>query len=420
MALTTKRIIALPTQTDPQEGDYLAIDNGMNGTHKIPAGRIGVELDDTLTEAGKAADARATGDAIDALRTQLEVTGTASGAIATFSDGSTMPAKSVIVNIEPVQSGSGTPSPDNVRQISGWESVSVTVTSLEWQNLGGYWPNKSSFSQRLALSNLLKVQPSTQYTIHYSGNIRYSVQQYENESTVYAENPPLADSGWMTASTFTFTTTANTNYMWVCQSSPNYSYDITPSDGLGLWISSSDDTNYSVYTSTLPTTVYGGTLDMVSGEMVVDRAMVTLDGTQPIAWNDWRHFENGTSAWLYNQNAFPIGNNIAPISDKLESVPYVTIYDGEVGIARIQTSTNYSFGVRVPVSGLTTDATINAWLANNPITVVYELTTPQTYTLTGQEISTLLGENNVWADAGDVEITYVRDLNIAINNLIGE
>lgn len=56
MALTTKRIIALPSQTDPQEGDYLAIDNLQGGTHKIPVGRVGVEVDNTLTEAGKAAE----------------------------------------------------------------------------------------------------------------------------------------------------------------------------------------------------------------------------------------------------------------------------------------------------------------------------------------------------------------------------
>ena len=69
MALTTKRIIALPSQTDPQEGDYLAIDNATSGTHKIPVGRIGVEVDDTLTEQGKAADAKAVGDALEAEQT---------------------------------------------------------------------------------------------------------------------------------------------------------------------------------------------------------------------------------------------------------------------------------------------------------------------------------------------------------------
>lgn len=50
----------------------------------------------------------------------------ASGAVASFSDGEDLPLKSLNVGIEPVQSGSGDPSPDNVRPISGWNGVKVT------------------------------------------------------------------------------------------------------------------------------------------------------------------------------------------------------------------------------------------------------------------------------------------------------
>lgn len=50
----------------------------------------------------------------------------ASGAVATFSDGADLPLKSLNVDIEPVQSGSGDPSPDNVRPIIGRDGVKVT------------------------------------------------------------------------------------------------------------------------------------------------------------------------------------------------------------------------------------------------------------------------------------------------------
>ena len=50
----------------------------------------------------------------------------ASGAVATFSDGTDLPLKSLLVDIEPVQSGSGDPSPTNIRPISGWNAVKVT------------------------------------------------------------------------------------------------------------------------------------------------------------------------------------------------------------------------------------------------------------------------------------------------------
>ena len=49
----------------------------------------------------------------------------ASGAVASFSDGADLPLNSLNVNIEPVQSGSGDPSPTNIRPISGWNAVNV-------------------------------------------------------------------------------------------------------------------------------------------------------------------------------------------------------------------------------------------------------------------------------------------------------
>lgn len=47
--------------------------------------------------------------------------------IATFADGTDNFLKSLEVAIEPVQSGSGEPSPTNIRPISGWDECKVTV-----------------------------------------------------------------------------------------------------------------------------------------------------------------------------------------------------------------------------------------------------------------------------------------------------
>ena len=47
--------------------------------------------------------------------------------IATFSDGANLPMPKLKVSIEPVQEGSGDPSPTNVRPFSGWSAVDVTI-----------------------------------------------------------------------------------------------------------------------------------------------------------------------------------------------------------------------------------------------------------------------------------------------------
>ena len=44
--------------------------------------------------------------------------------------------------------------------------------------------------------------------------------------------------------------------------------------------------------------------------------------------------------------------------------------------------------------------------AMDGVQLVYELATPTEVQLTPTEVKTLLGQNNVWADTGEVEVTY--------------
>lgn len=367
MALTTKRIIALPSQTDPQEGDYLAIDNATSGTHKIPVGRIGVEVDDTLTEAGKAADAKAVGDAldeirsqaeatddsIDEIRSQIEVAGTASGAIATFTDGADMPAKSVVVNIVPKQSGTGTPSPENVRPISGWESVDVNVTGVNvWDEelQGGYWDTSTGdfvvAGNWQGCKNYIPIDASKTYFMYGDASVTgsYGARLFYDKNKNYL--------GFQNgAKNTTFTPIANACYMTFYISN-NY---------IGKEVSinyPSTDHDYHAYngqtiTKDLGQTVYGCEVDIVSGV--------------------------------------------------LTSYPFYPSYNGETLNGRwICDRAVYAEGTTPPTGSQ----------------VALVSGTGTTYTLTPTEIQTLLGENNVWADSGDVEVVYVRDLNIAINNLL--
>ena len=52
-----------------------------------------------------------------------------SGASVNFQNGQELPLLKCIADIEPVQSGSGTPSPSNPRPITGWTDVTITVSN---------------------------------------------------------------------------------------------------------------------------------------------------------------------------------------------------------------------------------------------------------------------------------------------------
>ena len=166
-------------------------------------------------------------------------------------------------------------------------------------------------------------------------------------------------------------------------------------------------------TEYLSRVVYGCTIDIVTGECVIDRAMIVLDGTQAGVLANWTPKE-GKSGWLYPYSTAEVpttggsGGSAGLISDKLATTSYERIWAGDTGIA-IVGGTAWSFAVRIEESGIDTVAKVNAYLAENPITVVYPLAETITVNLTPEEIKLLLGDNTIWSD-GPVSMIYNADV----------
>ena len=180
-------------------------------------------------------------------------------------------------------------------------------------------------------------------------------------------------------------------------------------------------------------TVYGGTLDVVSGVLTVDKKMVTIDGaTVPFTFAS----RNNTVA-EYKNAIFGI-----PSADTLQSASASAIPDmitdkaTAISYNAAASNTAENYGVTITDVGITTQTRVrvaipksqnvitvegaNAWAANNPITVVYPLTNPLTYQLSATEIKSLLGINNIWSDAGDVEVEYRADTKLYIDKRLAE
>lgn len=225
------------------------------------------------------------------------------------------PVKSLAVNIEPVQAGSGDPSPDNVRPISGWTALNIVVS-------------------------------------------------------------PTTDA----------------------------------EDG-------------AAYPVTLPAeagTVYGGTLTINSdgsGELVVDHVRHTLPtgNYTKLGNTDGAVFtRNRNNVW----DERPVGLNSGGIvlADKLLPVEQLSASAYTPYSVCIYNAANNYIRVGLPNDVVSTPEELSEWLTNNPVVVVYQIATPVTYSLTAPQVRTLLGVNNIWADAGPVSAEYTADTKMYIDS----
>ena len=165
-------------------------------------------------------------------------------------------------------------------------------------------------------------------------------------------------------------------------------------------------------TTYLTRDIFGGYVDLISGKLVVDRVMVTLDGS-------------ADESFLYF-SAYQ-GFRLALNDGKLDGIPEEQLLSnifvgapsrgsdsGQGYSLKTYTNTSDATYVFICGTGHTTVSDFKDWLSNNNTQIVYPLATPQTYQLTPQQVNTLVGTNNVWGEQGNIELSY----HIPITNLL--
>lgn len=422
-----------------------------NGTTWVDAG-IAV-TDTTLSVAGLAADAKKTGDEIADLKDGLEqletdltntinnvyATDTASGSIASFPDGADgVPVKSLTVDIEPVQSGSGDPSPTNIRPISGHTSAVVTRTGknllpmtierLKALNNSGTWTG-NTYVLYDVVHEVLTDDYGNVTGINVSGSPsnNYRTLFYIILNTAVPIGVMNGCPSGGSSSTYELLCNSSTaahdygNGVNIVGTSPSSYVGIIVRPGYSgekvlfkpmIRLASDTDPTFEpyqcdTYTVDLDGTVYSGKLDVTKGELVIDSQytpLPTIRGTG--LYNGVRRF------YSYNDVCYGIlACDSLIVSDEYEykKVGYISAPQDDHNIV-----VTPSWAQEV-----TTVAEFNELLASHPINLVSKLATPITYTLTPTEIRTLLGKNNVWNDCGDTDVEYRADTALYIKKLTG-
>ena len=144
--------------------------------------------------------------------------------------------------------------------------------------------------------------------------------------------------------------------------------------------------NGQVYTTDLDGTRYGGTLDVTTGVLTVTHEYIDL-GTYGISGTA---VSSNVRRWYTTQN--PVFKKVTLCNSLKTSDSYVYT---SLDYASISTDKRIAV---TPTWGqsITTVADFNTAIANNPISVVIELATPQVVQLTPAQVRTVLGTNNIW------------------------
>lgn len=183
--------------------------------------------------------------------------------------------------------------------------------------------------------------------------------------------------------------------------SPENIRPISGRSTVNIWREATYDTSAEpILTIPLGQTVYGGTVDVTTGEMVVNRAMVDL-GTL-----EWREIE----PFIYRTVISNILPAVSPPYENRQRGAVCSTYAPDNQYSVSSTAMTDKRWLRIEKEFFIRDtsyADVTAFkTAMNGVQLVYELAQPITITLTPEQLTTVLGQNNVWSDGGDVSLTY--------------
>lgn len=337
---------------------------------------------------------------------------------------------SLEVSLEPIQAGSGEPSPSNVRAISGRTEVvtrvagknllPMTLASLKAVNTGATWSG-NTYTRNGITFTVLTDSADNVTGIRANGTATAETTFYQiNNTKLPLASGQYAFNGCPSGgSDTTYRMQLRNGSAWLGETGNGrtFTYDASTSGTdlvrIGILngatcnnvvfkpmirLATDTDATFEPYqgaswTTSLGRTVYGGTLDVVSGELIVNTAYRTFNGSE-----NWEKINQGLRL------AGGFGGKAYSTKDVSNMLTYATsdptLYPN---------SYKFTVGGFINIGVPYTVAEWKSLLATTNLQVVYELATPQTYQLTPQQIDLLLGTNHLWSD-GEISVVWHKDL----------
>lgn len=434
----------------------------LNLTLKSGAPGKDATVDATLTQSGQAADAKVTGDElarkaviddttvgtdawsskhiIDTLCPPISETG--NPVVCYPVVGSKLGVKA---SWEPVQEGSGDPSPDNIRPIKGrdsvkvercggnvieflrtndsHESVKIAVDAEKNITLNGALTRGANIIIGMCRLHWVAGKTYTMYVKKVGGSaslgsgdgITFAYSLFTQDYNRYFRGDTRSTN--LNAYIASDAALAETELVFMLQCwrantvFNNFKFQIEVVPG------TTAPTTYAPYTGqtatiTLPRTIYGGTVDAVTGDAKSEYLKYTVNGTEEFVFNDRA---DGTQYFSATILQIPNVNDIEEsIKTELCShYPIANPYMVKTACAwLLNQKVNY---LRISDPRFSTVEEFKSYLAaqyaaGTPVQVCYKLASPVPITATGaQPIPALSGVNTLMTDADSVTVTGRAD-----------
>ena len=412
---------------------------------------------------------------------------TASGSIVSVDDARMRDAKSLIVRIDPVQEGSGDPSPDNERPITGWtgiklyndpkygglvkwnqlfhdpedwdaHSVQTRVTiaadgvitaTLVSGNPTVFSPAIDPVQTNVSLTTIAdhkyalacKFKPATDGFPYLRNNTAFNVASvfgiqatpagewgdYRNIISATDTGGPAwyLGQGGKTSSITIGDSFSIKDMMCVDltdafgagnePSSIEAFLSIFPKDsypynaGEEMTVSEVNGDPFQALSITVPSdvgTVYSARWDLITGEMVVDRAMKIFTGASGENWYTYDPSNYNSFCFVVDQPDKRI-KAMTSICNRFANVNAAWSAGGNDKYGVFSDHVNLArWYFRQPGPDIDTIQKWREWLSENPLQVCYELAAPIVYNVAPNRVPMFHKSNNIWANAGPVEVTY--------------
>ena len=167
--------------------------------------------------------------------------------------------------------------------------------------------------------------------------------------------------------------------------------------------------NNVVHTIQLGQEVYGAEVDVVNGVGHCTHSILTLDGSE-----DWQPYQ--IQGRYYANDIIERRSNLVSTSGYLCD-SYIFRGNGDTASSGVSVDKSVymqaTYGrVWIYDTDFETDEDLISYLSTHNVAVVYPLAEPFDIQLTPTQIETLIGNNTIFADTGDIDLTY-KDLDIA-------